>query len=498
MSTAVASTVPPAAAVSEAIGKNAGGTMIAQAAVMAAKGPAAAAAKLGAGIVGTGAGAVAALGACAASVKQLEAAGVIKSGSAALASSLVAGGKTAQQALTSNMFTGKDGAPDLAGFIANPQAQVNVQISNMQTAQKGLTAAGLMTGKESPTQLAGMVMAGATAGVAAVTNMVRNPGATVTGSVLGSAAKTMASGNFAAGVASSITGGMSSISGALGSAVNSAKGIVGSAFAAVTGGFKAMVPGIPQNLAKLNNPAVLAGATQAGVSGLSSTIAAAASGAASGVNAIPGGVKAVSSLINSAKGAVDTVAGIGKPGALAALIPAGGAAALGAGGLMKLATTAASASAISPAAAASAVAQLTSAVSGQGGGGAVPEKIATVAINTMQTRTGMDAGLKSALGDKTPAPVYTGNPAAFGPTAGTTKVDTIASKKEAFDAFVIAAKKYQQEVGIPARDAYVTAKQSLPTGDPEIERLKTAYYAIRTKMLATQAEQDAMQAALIA
>jgi hypothetical protein len=104
VSVAVASTVPPSSAISAALDKNTTGTMVGQISTLAATGPAAAAVKLGAGVVETAQGAVAVVGAMAQSPAQMEAGGVIKPGSAALVNNLIQGGKTIQQALTPNLF----------------------------------------------------------------------------------------------------------------------------------------------------------------------------------------------------------------------------------------------------------------------------------------------------------------------------------------------------------------------------------------------------------
>ena len=47
-------------------------------------------------------------------------------------------------------------------------------ITNLQQAQTAVTNAGLMTGSESPTQIAGLVLSGATAGVDATVKFVKN------------------------------------------------------------------------------------------------------------------------------------------------------------------------------------------------------------------------------------------------------------------------------------------------------------------------------------
>lgn len=486
VSPAVAATIPQTDAVSGALDKNAAGTLVGQAATMAANGPAAAAVKLGAGIVGSGNAAVAVVGMCAASPKQMEASGFLKPGVAALVSSLVAGGKTIEQALTPNMFTGKSGGETLNLLLANPTAQANMQVLNMQSAQKGLTAAGLMTGKESGTQVGGMILAGATVGVAAVTSLVRSPGTAVAESVLGSAAKTMASGNYAAGAASMLTGGASSIAGALGSAVNAAKGVVGSAFAAITAGFKALSPGVPQNLKSIAGAGTAAAAA---AGGLSSDVSATAAGLASGVNAIPGGVRAVSSLVNSTKGVADVVPGTAGLATTAAGLLAGGSTK----SLVAMAQSAIPTSTV-PGVTASAMAQLNSAISGQGGGGASPEKLATTAINTMQTRTGMDSALKAAIGAKTPAPVYTGNPAAFGPTAATAKVDAYNVNQAAISSKLdelFAANKKVRDASV----AYEEAKNSLAAGSGELTTLKNALNAARAEVATIETALAALRAA---
>lgn len=489
---AVAATVPSTSAISGALDKNATGTLLGQAATMAASGPAAAAAKLGAGIVGTGTSAVAAIGAMGASLPQLEAAGVLKTGAAALGAAAVAAGQPLAKALPSNLFAGTPGGENLQTFAANPLAQVAAQVTSMQKAQTALTGAGIMTGKESSTQVGGMILAATATSVATVTNLVKNPGGAVTGatsSVLGSASKLISSGNFAAGVASTITGGMSSIAGALGGAANAALGVVGSAVAAITSSWKAMRPGVPQNLtaiAKANSTsaAVVTGAATGGltsvvstvtggipninsavsaaskVTGLSSTVTAASAGIASGVNAIPGGPMAVSSLVNAAKGAIPVVPGVSAVTSLIGKLP-------GAAGLGNLAATAVAGLGAGPAA------LLNSAMSGQGGGGASPEKLVTSAINTNQTRPSMDAALKAVLGGKVDPPGYSGNPAAFGPTAGTAKVDKIAGLKAEETRTLDLSNKAKAKTATAIME-FNAAKVNLPAGDPEIERLRLA------------------------
>lgn len=352
---AVASTVPGSSAISKALDKNTTGTMVGQLSTLAATGPAAAAVKLGAGVVNTANGAVAAVGQMAQSPAQLEAGGVIKPGSAALVNNLVQQGKTIEQALTPNLFTGKQGAENLTNYVNNPVAQVATQVTTFQQAQTALTSTGLITGKESGTQIAGLVMSAATAGVTNTVNFVKNAASSALGavsgiagvatgafnSVLGSASSLMSAGNFAGNLASTVTGGLSSIAGSLGGMakgaiagfaglLDSAKGVAGSAFAAITGAFPTLQAGVPQNIkditaqgqvsaqAPSSNP--LSGALGAvtGAIGLATGAAAglikttlnATSNLSTGLGAMPGGANAVASIVNNATGAINSVPGV--------------------------------------------------------------------------------------------------------------------------------------------------------------------------------------------
>lgn len=373
VSVAVASTVPPSSAISAALDKNTTGTMVGQISTLAATGPAATAVKLGAGVVETATGSVAAIGAMAQSPAQLEAGGVIKPGSAALVNNLIQGGKTIQQALTPNLFTGTV-AENLTSYVNNPVAQVATQVATFTQAQSALTATGLITGKESGASIAGLVMSAATAGVQNTVNLVSNAASAVTGavngaisnvvgaatgalnSVLGSASSLVSAGNFAGNLASTVTGGLSSIAGALGGMakgavagiaglLDSAKGVAGSAFAAITGAFPTLTAGVPQNIREITEKAQAAaqapsaggiagvlgavtggitgaiGAVTGGITGALGAVTGAASGLlktasgitanlSTGLGALPGGASVVASVVNNAVGAINSVPGV--------------------------------------------------------------------------------------------------------------------------------------------------------------------------------------------
>ena len=364
---AVASTMPPLSAVSAAIDTNTSAAMVGAMARNAATGPAAAAVAAGSGIVSTVQGAVASVGSLAQVPNQLEAAGILKPGAAALTNSLVQGGSNLQSALTSNLFTGVPGAQNLTALIQNPTAQVNAAIIGLQQSQTALTAAGAMTGKEAPGAVAGIIMSGATAGVDATLSSIKNISGGVGNAVSGAAGAVSAvsnavnSGNLAAGIAQNVTGGLGSISTALGSMtkiaglsglMDAAKGVAGSAFSAITRAFKPLQAGVPQNLTAIAEAAkaaesagglasaaggalgevggltsaatgALGGLTSAATSAVAAATGAAAgapagvaSALASGVNALPGGQNAISAVVNYAKGATNAIPGTAAIGAL--------------------------------------------------------------------------------------------------------------------------------------------------------------------------------------
>jgi hypothetical protein len=334
----VASTVPPSSAISAALDKNTTGTMVGQLSTLAATGPAAAAVKLGAGVVQTAQGAVASMGAMAQSPAQLEACGVIKPGAAALINNLVEGGKTIQQACTPNLFTGKDGVANLSSYVNNPVAQVAGAVVGLQQAQSALTQTGLITGKESGASIAGLVMSAATSGVQNTVNLVSNAASAVTGavngaisnvvgaatgalnSVLGSANSLVSAGNFAGNLAGTVTGGLSSIAGSLGGMakgavagiaglLDSAKGVAGSAFSAITGAFPTLKAGVPQNIKDITEKAQAA-AQAPSAGGIAGALGAVTGGLTGALGAVTGGLtSAITGAVGSVTGAIGAVTG---------------------------------------------------------------------------------------------------------------------------------------------------------------------------------------------
>jgi hypothetical protein len=535
--------------------------MVSQVAAMAQTGPAAAATALGASVVQTATGKFAAVGKLAQSPQQMEAAGILKPGSAVLINSLVSQGKTVEEAMTDNLFTGMPGAENLQAYIASTTSQVKTQVSTFQQAQTQLTQSGVMTGNESSGSVAGIITATATAGLANTVNFIKTAsgtagtGISTVGSVvgktvnglIGSVTGSITSGNYAANLAESSTGGLSSIATSLSGLVkgataglsgifDSAKGIAGSAFAAITKGFPTLTPGVPQNLKQIADKATIdvqssgteasdvagvlksaqstsgidtasiaSGAASSAINGLDSVNTAVTTGVATSLNAksvlqntvntvgallpsssstglsgLPGAQNAVATVINGATGATNSIPGASSiSGAITQVTAsvstgnlAGGASNL----INQLKVPGASLQSLASIGLSPALAsKLNSSIASLSSGGAVPITLPVVGINTNTTRASLSTQLASVFGSsKIPLPNYGGNPATTGDTASSDKL------REQLNAQYELNKKTLAKIDETrnARIAYVTAQNELPAGDPQIEVLRSRWYAL--------------------
>ena len=295
-------TVPAIGAVSSAIDKTATSALVSAASQTAASGPAAAAVAAGSGIIQNAEGKLTAVvGATALTPQQIEAAGYIKPMASATINGLVEQGANLTQAMSSNMFTGKDGVKDLSGLVNNVQAQATATVGILQNAQTALTNAGAMTGKEAAGGVGGMVLAGATQGVGATLDTVKNVGSSAIASVTGAAGaasdavnKAMSAGNFASGFAQTGMGALSGISGAIGKSLSgvldAAKGVAASAFNSIKGAIKPFEAGKPQDLGAIAGAQKaaqsIADAGKTALGGALGGITSAAGGLTSGVSAL--------------------------------------------------------------------------------------------------------------------------------------------------------------------------------------------------------------------
>ena len=269
-SPALSSTAPPVPPVSKAIDKGTATAMVSQTAVSAANGLAKAAVATGQGVVDTPQGKVASVGPLAQSPEQMESAGILKPGSAALIKSLIQSGKTLEEAMTPNLFTGKVGADSLGAYANNLVAQIDTQVEGFKIAQSNLINSGVITGKESGTQLAGVVMSAATVGIPQTIGFVQSAATqTLAGAqsslatfpinnVLGSVADNLSAGKFSASLTNGITGGLSSLgaslagmAGGITGSLSVLKGAAAGAFDAIASALPKLEAGVPQNLKKI-------------------------------------------------------------------------------------------------------------------------------------------------------------------------------------------------------------------------------------------------------
>ena len=174
VTSAVAATAPATSAVSAALDKPTTAALLTQVSTMAASGPAAAAAKLGAGIVSDGVNSSIAVGAFAANATQLVGAGVLKPGADALINGLTTPGADVSKVLTNNLFTGIPGASTLSQLTSNMPVQASAAVTNMQQAQSALTTAGVIAPNQAGT--AGAVLAATIAGPAAAIKAIKGLG----------------------------------------------------------------------------------------------------------------------------------------------------------------------------------------------------------------------------------------------------------------------------------------------------------------------------------
>lgn len=164
-----------------------------------------------------------AVGAFAQSATQLEQAGVLKPGASTLVSGLVSAGKSVSESLASSLFTGVSGAENAINLASNVTAQATAAGEVIKKAQSALMTSGVITGKEAANEIAGLVSATATHGIAPVVNTIKQL------STLPTSLPTSISGitSLIGGKAASTVNGVLSTIGAASSAANLLSGISG-------------------------------------------------------------------------------------------------------------------------------------------------------------------------------------------------------------------------------------------------------------------------------
>lgn len=219
---ATIASAPSVSAISGALNADTTDAMIASVATAAATGPLSSAATIGATVVSTDNGNIAAIGSFALTPSQLASAGIIKPGSDTLINSLVNSGANIDQAMPSSLFTGTPGAEDLASLASNPTAQASAVVTTMQQAQTALGMTGVISGTESATQVAGLVQSGSTVGIDATMAAIQQ----VTGQTGTALASVTGASSALSGVSNALSGSAGALTGAASAAVNSSAGAI--------------------------------------------------------------------------------------------------------------------------------------------------------------------------------------------------------------------------------------------------------------------------------
>jgi hypothetical protein len=273
---ATAASQPAATQVSSSIDKSTTNAILGSVATQASKGPLAAAQTTGATVANVNGAKTVGVGQFALQPSQMV--GALKPGAEKVAESLIAGGAKPTAALAQNLWSGNPGTENLQSFVANPGAQAQTVVNGLKQSQGALTNAGLMTGKESASQTAGMIQSGFTNGLNTTINAIKDVGSGAGGQIgqLGTAAsgalKSIASGNFAANLANELNGVMGSLTQSVSAmaqspniagAIEKTRGSAAAAFSAIAASFVPLKPGVPQNLTAIAKESSLKTAAQA-------------------------------------------------------------------------------------------------------------------------------------------------------------------------------------------------------------------------------------------
>lgn len=384
-------------------------------------------------------------------------------------------------------FTGKFGATSIQAFISNPAAQASAMVTNFQLAQTALTMGNVLKGKETPEQLAGIVMAGATVGIKTTINAITSKITDGNNKAL----QMVYAGASAANISQNVTGGLGGISKSLtamstptiGNLLDSTRGVVASAFNGIISQFRPLSANVPQNLK------VIAGIQQAAVSAVSKGTqkyydgaAAKASTLASGLINLPGRQGSMQAVVNKALSAtpgLGTVPGITQISKMAANAFANKVSNIKtipfpnipsqAGGLLNDAISSLQSQFGAPNIA-GASAQLQSAITALASGGTLPIKLPTIGFNTTD-RGDIQDQIEDVLGDdRIPIPDFTGE-------VGDDAVAAVEELESLIDEQQEVLAEYENIlVEIEnAKKAYYEAEQTLLQGDPELDTLKQAW-----------------------
>ena len=319
-SPSLTSTVPsiPAASPLDATTTN---SLVSQMAVNAATGLTAGAVATGAGIVaGAGGSLTAAIGPLGLNPTQLSAAGILKPGVDAIINKNIQSGMGLRQAMPPNLFTGA-GPGSLDALLSLPVASAGAAGSLLSSGLNAIKGSGLISGAESSSQLGGLALSSASAGLGPTLDLAKNalPSASGLASSLGAltsglpanplagaASSLMAAGKFASGLANKALNPIGAVD-----VTGSLKGAAEGAFSSITAGFKKLTAGVPVTLPGTNSALPIPG----GLSALSNLTT-------PNLPSLPTSIAGLSSAISSAGGGSGIASAISSAGGLASLASA--------------------------------------------------------------------------------------------------------------------------------------------------------------------------------
>lgn len=324
--------------------------VISQAAINVSTGPAAEAIAKKTGVVDVEGVKTAAIGKLALTPSQLAEEGTIKPGSDVMVNKLIAEGKSLEKAMPANIFTGKAGVKSVADLANSTKAQAGVMNNLLQSGQKALQTTGVLTGKESFTQTAGLSLSVATNGLnntlgslgplsKVATTGIMAVGISKVLSPFGkSPAGAVASGLLAAKLADTVMGPLS------GADVGAnLKGAASGMFDKIKSTFVNLKPNTPQRLTGPVDPKAAAESSENQAadlgtsasnaansvastvkSSLANTASSALSGVTGAIRSVVGGVTSaisstVSSVVSGVKNAFNSLTGTKLPGGLGSI-----------------------------------------------------------------------------------------------------------------------------------------------------------------------------------
>jgi hypothetical protein len=464
VSTATIASVPSVPAISSGLDVNSATALLGAAAQSTAQSPFAAAQEQGAAIVPTRSGNTLAVGSFGQTLDQLANAGVVKPGSDRLMNSLAQSGASVDQCMPDNMFTGQRGAENLTNYVQNIPAQANTSVATMQRSQTELTQAGVITGKESPEGLAGVVLAGSTAGTKETVNTIKtvNSGESAeTNAQSTGVLKLIGTGLNAVTTAAATIGGMGGLIRSLEASTSNFNigrvGVTTNTFDVISSGFAQIKPSIPQNLALLNSISSGVVSVEAGLPQIFSSVSARASGT---IN-LPGGENVSSPNVNITFPGKEILSYVIQDAAAAKI-----------NGLLSPSTGIFSGSSSLNVSVISnlsigAAAQLLSGLASISSQGKQKNKMPTTATNTTN-RTGIEAKTKSLLNDpKIPAPNLSGEIS----QEVTSTLNTREKTNEEIRQNTTKIQGLTEQIAT-LRGQLREQRSTLPAGDPKIESTK--------------------------